>query len=143
DQKAQSLAQAGYILDVPIDVWNWDPVTTMAIRTQLGFTWVPSALQAPLNGAIGTGPVPLGAIRVSVNAADYPPFDPPTPPTPPPTKLVGDVTFGNIYTYGPGAVANGQYVVTDGQIVEQAGVHYKAHVSKSLIGVTVSFEKIQ
>lgn len=141
DTLAHQLAAQGYLLDVPIDVWNWDAVTTMGVRQQLGFKWVPSALQAPLDGAIGSGPVPLGAIRVSTNAADYPPFDPPVVPVVH-TNVVGYNVFGNVYTYGPGAVVNGKYVVADGQIVSQDGVQYRAKVSTGLMGVTVYFEKV-
>ena len=144
DTKAQALAQSGYLLDVPIDVWNWDAVTTMGVRQQLGFTWVPSALQPPLNGQIGTGAPPPGAIRVSVNAADYPPFDPPAPPVLQSTNVVGWQIFGNIYTYGPGAIVNAQIMVTDGQIVAQGGTQYKAHVTNGVLlgmGVAVYFEK--
>src|SRR5258706_14785425 len=75
--RAQALAQGGYALDVPIMVWNWDPVTTMGVRQSLGFTWVPSALQAPLNGAVGTGAPPAGLVRGSTNGGYYPPSDPP------------------------------------------------------------------
>lgn len=141
DAKAQQLAQAGHILDVAIDVWNWDPVTTMGCRVQLGFSWVPSALQAPLNGAIGTGPVPPGAIKVSVNAADYPPYDPPVTPIVA-TNVVGAQLFGNIYTYGPGAVKDGKYVVTDGQTVTQDGIQYRARINAFAVGTQVFFERL-
>jgi hypothetical protein len=145
DKLALTLAQSGYLLDAPIDVWNWDAVTTMGVRQQLGFTWVPSALQAPLNGQIGIGPVPPGAIRVSTNAADFPPYDPPVPPPQQSTNLVGWQIFGSIYTFGPGAIVNGQVTVTDGQLVTQSGVQYKAHVNGASMlgmGVTVYFEKV-
>ena len=143
DVKALALAQSGYFLDVPIMVWNWDPVSTMGVRQQLGFTWVPSALQAPLNG-IGTGAPPPGSIRVSTNATDYPPYDPPVPVVHA-TNVVGWQVFGNVYTFGPGALANGKPMVTDGQVVTQDGVQYTAHVtSGSLLGmgVTIYFERI-
>lgn len=144
DSLAQQLAQQGYLIDVPIDVWNWDPVTTMAVRKQMGSTWEPSALMQPLNGAIGAGPVPLGAIKVSTNAVDYPPFDPPAPPAVQGTNLVGWLVFGKIFTYGPGAIVGGKIVVTDGQQVTQDGVTYTAHVKAGSMlgmGTTVYFEK--
>ncbi len=125
-------------------VWNWDPVTTMGVRQSLGFTWVPSALQAPLNGAVGTGAPPAGSIRVSTNAADYPPYDPPAQVLQG-TNVVGWQVFGNIYTFGPGAMGNGRILVTDGQAVTQDGAQYKAHVNAASMlgmGVTVYFERI-
>jgi hypothetical protein len=45
---AKQLADEGYTIDVPIMVWQWDPLTTMTIRQNSGYTWVPSANQAAL-----------------------------------------------------------------------------------------------
>jgi len=42
---AQSLANEGYKIDVPIMVWKWDPLVTMTIRQNSGYTWVPSGNQ--------------------------------------------------------------------------------------------------
>jgi hypothetical protein len=39
---AKQLADQGFIIDVPIMVYQWDPVTVMGIRQVEGFTWVPS-----------------------------------------------------------------------------------------------------
>jgi hypothetical protein len=45
---AKQLADQGYTIDVPIMVWKWDPLTTMTIRQNSGYTWVPSGDQAAL-----------------------------------------------------------------------------------------------
>jgi hypothetical protein len=45
---AKELADQGYTIDVPIMVWKWDPLTTMTIRQNSGYTWVPSGDQANL-----------------------------------------------------------------------------------------------
>lgn len=50
---ATQLANEGYTIDVPIMVWGWDPATTMATRQADGYTWVPSALQQPIEVAPG------------------------------------------------------------------------------------------
>ena len=50
---ASQLAAEGYTIDVPIMVWGWDPSKTMAARQSYGYTWVPSALQAPVTAAPG------------------------------------------------------------------------------------------
>jgi len=50
---ATQLANEGYSIDVPIMVWGWDPSTTMAARQSEGYTWVPSALQSPVEDAPG------------------------------------------------------------------------------------------
>ena len=50
---ATQLASEGYSIDVPIMVWGWDPSITMAMRQADGYTWVPSALQNPVEDAPG------------------------------------------------------------------------------------------
>lgn len=119
--QAAGLATNGYIIDVPIMVWEWDPYLIMTMRLQLGYAWVPSALQPPIYSAPGISqpgvppydPLhpPPGSIIVSNNIADYPPFDPPTPVNPPAPVAdpVGLQAVGNIYlsvvgdTYPDGA----------------------------------------
>lgn len=73
----------GDLVDVPIMVWGWDPVLTMQLRQQDGYTWVPSALAPPVQVAPGivqagrltystTPPNPPYDIKVSLDAVDYP-----------------------------------------------------------------------
>jgi hypothetical protein len=50
---ATQLANEGYSIDVPIMVWGWDPSITTAMRQSEGYTWVPSALQNPVEDAPG------------------------------------------------------------------------------------------
>lgn len=50
---ATQLANEGYSIDVPIMVWGWDPSVTTAMRESEGYTWVPSALQNPVEMAPG------------------------------------------------------------------------------------------
>jgi len=50
---AMSLAAQGYSIDVPIMVWGFDAGKTMALRQQYGYTWVPSAMQDPIELAPG------------------------------------------------------------------------------------------
>ena len=81
-QAASELSAKGYQIDVPIMVWGWDPVGVMTLRQQLGYTWVPSALQPPTEiipglmaaGTNSSAPVSPGPmyIKVSIDAADYP-----------------------------------------------------------------------
>jgi len=52
-QVGEQLAQEGYSIDVPIMVWGWDPATTTAARESMGYTWVPSAQQQPVEVAPG------------------------------------------------------------------------------------------
>jgi|HubBroStandDraft_5_1064220.scaffolds.fasta_scaffold17993_5 hypothetical protein len=66
---ADQLASEGYTIDVPIMVWGWGPSIVTSMRQADGYTWVPSALQSPVEVAPGLGP--LGDL------AAYNPNDPP------------------------------------------------------------------
>lgn len=153
---AKQIADQGFLIDVPIMVYQWEPVTVMGIRLEEGFTWVPSGnqpnipvmpgLSFPGLPSYDPNNPPAGSIKVSINAADYPSFDPPPPPPPPlPTNLVGAREWGNVYGYGPGvwSTAPGpkHFVVTDGQVVTQDGVTYTAHLSENVVGETLSFTR--
>jgi hypothetical protein len=50
---AHELADQGFLIDVPIMVWGWDPLSTMVVRRNQGYTWVPSANQDPVAVAPG------------------------------------------------------------------------------------------
>jgi len=50
---ATQLASEGYSIDVPIMVWGWDPSLVTSMREADGYTWVPSALQNPIEAAPG------------------------------------------------------------------------------------------
>jgi|HubBroStandDraft_6_1064221.scaffolds.fasta_scaffold201013_2 hypothetical protein len=67
-QAAQALAQQGYTIDVPIMVDGGDPLTIMMERQQYGYTWVPSAMQSPVDLAPG------------LSFAGLTPYDPNNPP---------------------------------------------------------------
>ena len=107
--RAAELAAKGFVIDVPIMVWSWDAFLVMKLRSDFGYAWVPSALQTPVTIAPGLsapGAVPYdaahppsGSIRVSINIADYPPFNPPAPPpTPAATnEPVGPQSIGALY----------------------------------------------
>lgn len=77
--KSHELADAGYTIDVPIMVWGWDPLATMIVRKNQGFTWVPSANQDPVQVGPGLNfpglapydadHVPEGSIPVTIQWA--------------------------------------------------------------------------
>lgn len=91
-KQAQALAVAGYVIDAQIHGFGQDPLIEMLVRKNQGFTWVPNAMQAPIQvmpgltfpGLPSYDPAnpPPGSIKVSLDAADYPPFDPLPPPVP-------------------------------------------------------------
>lgn len=95
------LANKGNIIDNAIMCWGWDACKTMTLRKQAGYTWVPSALQAPVECAPGLNcsamgipsynpnVAPSGSIKVSINFSDYPSITPKPSPTPVVTDPVG------------------------------------------------------
>jgi hypothetical protein len=146
------LAIKGFKIDVPIMLWGWDPYKVMKLRIDYGYTWVPNALQPPVGAAPGlTGPgiipydpnnPPGGAIKVSLDLKDYPPFDPPAPATPPPgvsfapLDPVGVQSVGRLYYSVPGD----QYV--DGEkFIDPRGTFLK-HVTIMPFGRSPYWEKI-
>lgn len=52
-QLAAKLTAQGYNIDVPIMVYGWDPAKITAARESYGYTWVPSAMQTPVQEAPG------------------------------------------------------------------------------------------
>jgi hypothetical protein len=87
-----ALATQGYLIDVPVMLYGWDPYIVMQARLAEGETWTPSALMHPL-GCIGTGcyalpglnplpeqmpyptsPIPAGGLKVSIDPADFPAY---------------------------------------------------------------------
>jgi hypothetical protein len=64
---AGQLAGEGYSVDVPIMVWGWDPSITTQARESMGYSWVPSALQQPVEVAPG----------ISFNGTSYNAANPP------------------------------------------------------------------
>jgi hypothetical protein len=66
--KAHELAAQGFAIDVPIMVWQWDPFMTMRARELAGYTWVPSANNAPVE--LGPG----------IAFPGLEPYDPANPP---------------------------------------------------------------
>ena len=85
------VASLGLPVDRQIMLDGWDSWTTMKARQGAGDTWVPSVGQNFTTGAptlpfLGfNGPMPAGAILVSTEPSDYPPYQPPTPVEPPAT----------------------------------------------------------
>jgi hypothetical protein len=67
---AAQLASEGYSIDVPIMVWGWDPSIVTSAREAEGYTWVPSAMQNPVEVVPGLPSV--GSL------AAYNPTDPPS-----------------------------------------------------------------
>jgi hypothetical protein len=113
--RAAELATNGFTVDVPIMAWGWDPYLAMKMRSDYGYTWVPSALQPAVSIAPGLGqpgvipydPLhpPPGSIKVSTNIQDYPPFTPPPQPLtqiPTSNDPVGLQSIGTIYLSVPG-----------------------------------------
>src|SRR5712671_5271920 len=69
----QRLLGQGYVVDGPIMLWGWGPRNVMYMRLLYGQTSV-QALGEDTTPA-QTGHLTGGSIRVSLDAADYPPVD--------------------------------------------------------------------
>jgi len=120
---AEELAKAGFKIDVPIMVWQWDAFKVMQLRKAYGYTWVPSALMPNIQiapGLISHGSTPYdpnsppsGSIKVSTDAIDYPPYDKPPVVTPAPSSPVGVQSIGNLYLTTVGDTLPSGTVVTD------------------------------
>ncbi len=77
---AKKLAVRGFVIDGPIHGWKWDAYRTMWFRQEYG-----------LANILAVGGQP---IKTSLNAADYPAFDPPKVPEGSP---VGEWQLDNLY----------------------------------------------
>ncbi len=147
--RGAELAGKGFLIDVPIMVWGWDPYLVMKMRSDYGYTWVPSALLPPVSVAPGvsvTGAVPYdaahppaGSIHVSTSVQDYPPFNlpaQPTPQTPPGENPVGLQSVGALFLAVPGETYQDGAKYTDSR-----GTFLK-HVVVTPFGRTCYWEKI-
>lgn len=147
-RRGAELAGKGFIIDVPIMIWGWDPYLVMKLRSDFGYTWVPSALQPNVTVAPGiTQPgapaydathAPAGSIHVSTNIADYPPFDPPAPPAKPPNNgdPVGIQSLGTLYLSVPGEA------YPDGAKFTDARGTFLKHVVLTPFGRTNYWERV-
>lgn len=87
--QAFALAQSGYVIDVPIMALGSDPYMLMYIRQNVDLQkWVPSGLQNQPDDpfAMQRLPIPAGALIVSTDPNDFPPFAAPAPVQPATTK---------------------------------------------------------
>jgi len=147
--RAADLAGKGFVIDVPIMVWNWDAYLAMKLRSDFGFTWVPSALQPQVTVAPGLSvpglmsydPAhpPAGSIKVSLNPADYPPFPAPAQPagqTPSGDDPVGLQSVGDLYL----SVAGENY--PDGAKFTDTRGTFLKHVTLTPFGRINYWEKI-
>lgn len=107
--QATLLATQGFVVDGEIHAYGWRPCWVMKRRAMYGYTWYPSLLQDPPQIAPGLeqgntpkydpARPPAGSIKVSIDPADYPPFDQPAPTTgaTKPKVLVGEHIAGAVY----------------------------------------------
>jgi len=120
---AEGLAKAGYKIDVPVMVYQWDAYKVMKMRKDYGYTWVPSALMPNISiapGLISQGGTPYdpnsppsGSIKVSTDAKDYPAYDKPVVAPEAPVSPVGPLSIGNLYLTTVGDTLPNGTVVTE------------------------------
>ena len=122
---AYLLAKEGFFIDSWIDAYGSDPYLTNYSRIQEGVLTITSAIGSATK-------------KVSINPADYPPFNPPPPPS---QELIGPLEFGNLYQLT--AAANALYVggqLKSGQAFTEAGHSYVLLVVSTLAGPAVYWE---
>lgn len=152
---AYGLATQGAVLDAMIDIQGWDPFTTMTVRQAYGYTWVPSALQAGVSVAPGLnepGQVPYdpnnppaGSIKVTLNLADYPQFDPPKAAVAPPASGVSPVGIflhDTMYAQQPWDKTNDGDITGQGGVPSDARGRFQKHKVASAFGFQAWFTKI-
>ncbi len=93
---------AGITIDEQIDYWGWDPYTVMSRRFMEGVLWVKPGMGNVVSTEVITpgefsGPMPSGAIKTSLNLADYPAWPTPTPAVTNQPDPVGDPQIGPYY----------------------------------------------
>jgi len=66
---AQSLTDEGYTVDTQIMVWGWDPMKTMSMRQQYGYSWAPAWGQTETPTQNDSSSPPPGAIAVNTDFA--------------------------------------------------------------------------
>ncbi len=145
--KAIELDAKGFVIDTQIMIWGWDAGLVMAMRQQYGYPWVPNAFQPPLQDPFKmlggastdlTKPWPR-SIKVSTDAADYPPFNPPTAPAPAPVDAVGfDYGNGRFAVNYAAAFNHGVPVFKTGDTVIHNGV--KLYYKSGWAGTGMSLE---
>ncbi len=130
DTAAYELDKLGLIIDRQIDVWGWDPHLVMGYRLFYGDVWVPNAYQPnALNTSdyFDINKIWQRAIRVSIDATDYKPFNPPTPDPPPSTSTIGVLNGGQYTVNRDVAQINGQFIFKNGQHYKDSTGDYTFH----------------
>jgi hypothetical protein len=137
---AKKLALQGFIIDVPIMVWGWSAPLVMAMRIADGYKYVASGL---MDFMPAPGQALPGAIKVSIDATDYPSLVV-IPPPPDVTTMVGSFLWEDAdgtkhFAPGPGAYDTKGIAVRNGQQFNQGGVIYTADVTdgSSMMGIIV------
>lgn len=111
---AKSLLNNALLSGLPIDFMimmnGWDALTTMSVRINDGYDYVPAYGQPNINVAPGLSMPgvpsnyqvvpPAGSIKVSINPVDYPPFNPPSIPVPTAPITVGPFELSGIGSDG-------------------------------------------
>ena len=122
--KAGQLALQGYIIDVPIMAWNWDPYATMYSRQLQGDNTVKD----------GLGQVD---IKVSTDPSDYPAYVAPPAPVDPSENYIGD-PIGTLPYAGAHwfAVQPGTMSLANGTIMEHRGHTLQLHVMMQQTGLS-------
>lgn len=132
--KARSLADQGFIIDMKIDGYGYDAGLEMGWRLYMGFKWMPSYDQ-PMPSSFADfndlSKMPKGGIKSSVDDADYPSLDPVVTPAPVSHDEVGQFIGNGLWE------ALNQWDSTTGAYKHPAGFPIQHN------GKTLYFQKVQ
>lgn len=152
-KEGMRLSAIGESIDVWLMIWWMDAPAIMWARKTAGYTWVPAAGMPPVEAGPGQGlpgmtpydpsKMPPGAIKVSVDARDYPAWDPPAP-GPDLGRYVGRQWFDGspYFVWGPASIKNGIWQVTQGQVINQDGASYQADFYSTIAGVALRYIRL-
>ena len=145
----QELANKVEKIDMVVMCWGWDPCTTMTVRINGGYTWVPSILQpspvcapnidcAPFNApSYDPNHPPAGSIKVSNKFADYKSSSPSPSPTPAgPKVIVGALSYGKVYYDGKD---DNMTLYPDGATYKDSRGTFTKHVVMGLMGNSITW----
>jgi hypothetical protein len=114
------LSIAGYPIDKATMIYGWNPVLVMSMRASLGLKFVQTIAAEALPGRI----------KVSMDAADYPPADPP-PAAPNVTDMVGTIEIPGEPGQPPTIVPNLLWTVNQKSYFAPGPGCYDAHGIKA------------
>lgn len=110
--EAQQLGKQGLLVDGEIDGYGTLVIAAMTERLNSGYAWWVNIMQPVPGSPVGYSDPnvrPPGALKVSINPADFPPFNPPVVTPAPPASVIGPAFGGSYQLPGPDGALHDVY----------------------------------